>query len=281
LKTTSGPPATRHTSNSRTGRGGARDGDGFLHLGVHVRGPAVLLRGDTEVPLSPGDLVLCDRPAPAFLRLAPDSRTTFVRVPRDELGATDADLDRVIGCHVVGSEGVGALVSAFLSSLAAEEEELRRSGVGELLVRNAADLVAVLVAQLLDDMPRTPERGADDLVARIRVFVEDHLADPDLSPETIALAHHISVRHLHKLFRGEGTTVGRWIRSRRLESCRRDLGGLAGRRLTVAALAHRWGFISPSHFSRAFRDAYGMSPRAWQERAATGTGAPLTVTASA
>ncbi|MFI0710480.1 AraC family transcriptional regulator [Streptomyces inhibens] len=35
-------------------------------------------------------------------------------------------------------------------------------------------------------------------------------------------------------------------------------------------------FISPSHFSRAFRDAYGMSPSEWQARAASGVGPPIT-----
>ncbi|MFF7335620.1 helix-turn-helix domain-containing protein [Streptomyces sp. NPDC008150] len=252
--------------------------DGLLRLGVHVRGRAVVLRGDDEIVLAPGDLVFRGRPEADPLRLAPDARMTFVRVPRACLGATDAELDRLAGCHVPGGEGVGALVSAFLTSLAAEDEELRRSRVGELLARNAVDLVAVLVTQLLDGMPRVAGSregdGAAALLARVRVFVEEHLADPDLSPETIARAHHISVRHLHKLFQGEGVTVGRWIRSRRLESCRRDLGGPAGRRPTVAAVAHRWGFTSPSHFSRAFRDAYGMSPRAWQERAAAGLRTP-------
>ena len=61
------------------------------------------------------------------------------------------------------------------------------------------------------------------VLGRILDYVELHLTDPDLSPEVIARAHHISVRYLHKLFKGEGTTVGRWIPRRRLEECRRDL----------------------------------------------------------
>ncbi len=35
----------------------------------------------------------------------------------------------------------------------------------------------------------------------------------------------------------------------------------------VAAVAQRWGFVSPAHFSRAFRAFYGMSPREWQNLA--------------
>uniref|UniRef100_UPI0035A156A4 AraC family transcriptional regulator n=1 Tax=Streptomyces lunaelactis TaxID=1535768 RepID=UPI0035A156A4 len=36
------------------------------------------------------------------------------------------------------------------------------------------------------------------------------------------------------------------------------------RPLAVAAVAHRWGFLSPAHFSRVFRAAYGLPPRAWR-----------------
>ncbi|WP_435812131.1 AraC family transcriptional regulator [Streptomyces olivaceoviridis] len=29
-------------------------------------------------------------------------------------------------------------------------------------------------------------------------------------------------------------------------------------------MAHRWGFTSPSHFSRVFRATYGVSPAEWR-----------------
>ena len=52
-----------------------------------------------------------------------------------------------------------------------------------------------------------------------------------------------------------------WIRDRRLERCRADLRDprLAG--LSILEIATRWGFVSPAHFSRTFRAAYGVSPR--------------------
>ncbi|MFC3572373.1 helix-turn-helix transcriptional regulator [Streptomyces yaanensis] len=80
----------------------------------------------------------------------------------------------------------------------------------------------------------------------------------------IADAHNMSVRYLHKLFEQEEITVSRWILRQRLERCRRDLLRATGTAPTVARVARRWGFVSPSHFSRAFRAAYGMSPREWQ-----------------
>ncbi|MFH9355742.1 helix-turn-helix domain-containing protein, partial [Kitasatospora sp. NPDC017646] len=57
---------------------------------------------------------------------------------------------------------------------------------------------------------------------------------------------------------------GQWVRQRRLDACRRELERPSRRQTSVSAVAHRWGFVSHSHFSRAFRDAYGISPREWQ-----------------
>jgi len=100
------------------------------------------------------------------------------------------------------------------------------------------------------------------------VFIDRHLADPDVTPEVIARAHHISVRYLHRLFEAEDITVSRWIQRRRLQECRRELARreVAGR--TIAAVARRWGFTSAAHFSRVFRATYGMSPVEWRDSAA-------------
>ncbi|MCZ0982276.1 hypothetical protein O1L60_34535 [Streptomyces diastatochromogenes] len=63
---------------------------------------------------------------------------------------------------------------------------------------------------------------------RVRDHINRNLGDPDLSPERIARAQRISVRYLHRLFEGEGTTVGQLIRQRRLEECGRELGRRGG-----------------------------------------------------
>ncbi|WP_328876245.1 helix-turn-helix transcriptional regulator [Streptomyces sp. NBC_00287] len=92
-----------------------------------------------------------------------------------------------------------------------------------------------------------------------------HLAEHDLTAARIARAHHISVRYLYKMLAQSGITLGDWLRANRLEQCRRELGHPQARSMTIEAIAHRWGFTSASHFSRVFKEAYGVSPREWRK----------------
>ncbi|WP_433462148.1 helix-turn-helix domain-containing protein [Spirillospora sp. CA-128828] len=111
------------------------------------------------------------------------------------------------------------------------------------------------------------DEGAETLPA-IQDWIEARLHDPSLCPADIAAAHHISVRQLHRVFRPTGTTVARYIRTRRLEHCRRELGDPLLGAQRIGAIANRWGLPDAAAFSRAFRAAYGQTPTAYRSRAA-------------
>ena len=55
-------------------------------------------------------------------------------------------------------------------------------------------------------------------------------------------------------------SLSRFVLQRRLAHCRHDL--LHDRDASVTAIAFRWGFNDAAYFSRAFRRAHGISPRA-------------------
>jgi AraC-like DNA-binding protein len=99
---------------------------------------------------------------------------------------------------------------------------------------------------------------------QIKAFIDERLADPDLSPETIAAAHDISVRCLHQLFDSQEQSVAGWISRRRLEACRRDLLNSALDSYPVSAVGIRWGLKDAGHFSRVFRKAYGVAPKEYR-----------------
>lgn len=100
---------------------------------------------------------------------------------------------------------------------------------------------------------------------RIMRYIRANLRDRELSATRIAAVHGISVRHLYMLLARSGVTLGDWIRSHRLEECRRELATSNAQYRTIAAIGHSWGFVDATHFSKVFKQAYGLSPRAWRD----------------
>jgi AraC family transcriptional regulator, positive regulator of tynA and feaB len=82
-----------------------------------------------------------------------------------------------------------------------------------------------------------------------------------LSPAKAAAEIGISIRYLHAIFRDEGTTFSKWLWLQRLEACRVKINSPEFAEQSIAALAVESGFSNFSHFSRRFRQAYGVSAR--------------------
>ncbi|GAA4609774.1 hypothetical protein GCM10023107_93360 [Actinoplanes octamycinicus] len=61
-----------------------------------------------------------------------------------------------------------------------------------------------------------------------------------------------------------GVSLGDWLRTQRLEACRRELAKPHNLDRTIASIAHQWGFADATHFSRVFRQTYGITPRDWR-----------------
>ncbi|WP_222943209.1 helix-turn-helix domain-containing protein [Streptomyces parvus] len=237
--------------------------DAQVTVVVQVSGTADFVQNGRAAQVSEGELVVLDPTLPYSIEHPRRSTTQVFQFPRRVLGLTDSDIQRVAG-HVIGTgDGVGSVLFPFLIALASTSRSGLVPAVADRLAGHAVDLFATLVAERTRRCGTEPEtRGY--LMTRVLDHIDRNLGDPDLSPERIAQEHQVSVRYLYRLFEREGTTVSRLIRQRRLEQASRELSRRARVSPTVAAVARRWGFVSPAHFSRAFRAAYGVSPGEWR-----------------
>ncbi|MEU1290600.1 helix-turn-helix domain-containing protein [Kitasatospora sp. NPDC005856] len=235
-------------------------------VGVQVSGRAVLEQDGRRAEVPPGGLVLYDTARPYAVDYPERFRTHLFHVPRRLLGVPESDLRHASATAVGPTEGCGPVILPFLGVLAASAHSYP-APLGDRLAGSVVGLFGTLIAQLAPT-PAADEPGARNahLVRRVREYIDRHLGDPDLSPEMIARAHHISVRYLHRLFEGEGVTVSRLVQRLRLDACARELARRGRTAPTVSAVAQRWGFVNPAHFSRTFRAAYGVSPREWRSR---------------
>jgi len=100
--------------------------------------------------------------------------------------------------------------------------------------------------------------------ARVRLRIERDLRDPDLDPAKLTARLRISPRYLWQMFAASNESVAAYILRRRLEECARELADPERRRTSITEIAFSWGFSSASHFTRSFREHYGMSPRQYR-----------------
>ncbi|WP_328625455.1 helix-turn-helix domain-containing protein [Streptomyces sp. NBC_00353] len=241
----------------------ARDGQRFLILSLQGRGTAIKEQDGRESVIKPREFSISDSSRLFRKKLQSEFCFTSFHFPREELHVRDEDLRALTATAFSSDTGSAALVATYFERMAREAAGFD-AAVGRQFAATGLDLLALLIDERRGRFTsQAPELAAATLV-RVKDHIMRNLSDPDLSPSTIAAAHFMSVRYLHKLFELEGATVGGWIRMQRLERCRRDLLRPAAVSVGVAAVARRWGFVSPSHFSRVFRAAYGMTPREWQ-----------------
>jgi AraC-like DNA-binding protein len=191
------------------------------------------------------------------------ARWRLVDVRTDEPGAEEGVVRATVGLVRVADPAAGPLAGATRPGRERYRLVVRMDAgeSGPRAITVELDVLTTTAAERpADRADALPDVRHGDLVRRIHAYINSHLGDPGLSPAVVAAAHHISLRYLHKLFEPEPRGVAGLIRQRRLERCRGELLDPARADRPVAGIAARWGFSSAAHFSRVFRDAYGMPP---------------------
>jgi AraC-like DNA-binding protein len=241
---------------------------GVYHIVLNLRGHAEVTQDRRTANLAPGDLTLYDSSRP-FRSLthggAYRGKALMALIPHHLLPLPGGKVSQLAAVGVSGGTGISRLVSRYLLELVKNAGQYSETDAAHLTTVTL-DLVAAMFAHELDIEgllpPQTHQRA---LLARIHAFIIRHLGDPGRR-RTIAAAHHISARTLYRLFSTQDSTVSEWIRSHRLERCRRDLADPLLHTRPAHAIAARWGFADRTHFSRTFKAAYGLSPRAYRRQ---------------
>lgn len=224
----------------------------LIKVALHGQGRAGVQQDGRQCLPGAGDLVVYETIRPYELRFWDPFDIVVLGIPRPLFGA-HADRLPTRTASVVPTDGGGRRLAATL--LRDTAGELDTIGGGGPHLANA--LVSIVLSALAEQPVVAPAQ--DDLADRLLTYCLGRLHDPELTPESVARAHHISVRYLHKVLNGRSVTLASWIRGQRLDRIRRDLADPALACRSVALIAARWGIFDATHLSRALRREYGRS----------------------
>jgi AraC family transcriptional regulator len=151
-------------------------------------------------------------------------------------------------------------IAHLAQALAAEARQGGPSGPGFASALGAA-LAAHLAHTFVAGLKPAPGGLRAAQVHRVLELVEARLGESDLAVDDLARAAGMSPSHFSRQFRAAmGASPYRYLLRRRIERARDML--LAGsHRLGDVGLAV--GFADQAHFSRAFKQLVGVSPRAF------------------
>lgn len=138
-------------------------------------------------------------------------------------------------------------------------DPLSRSILRGNLEAGLASLLKVLEKDAEVSQPVEPR------VARARLLIASHLAEPNLSIQRLAQELNCSPDHLSKLFHQEtGTTFTQYLNGLRLASAKELLGHST---LPIRDIAWSTGYGDPAYFIRLFRTTFGLTPGAYRRSA--------------
>lgn len=240
---------------------------------ILLEGSARIVQGGREAALAAGDLCLVRTGRPLSLSLSGAFRAAFVEAPEAEFADRFPLWRAAMLTPIPGNSGVSAVFCDAVRSLHRWRETLTGEG-GERLADAVIDLMGALVCFAV---PVNGECVRQSLYQKdqVKTVIQRNLRNPALSVDLIAGSVGLSPRQIHRLFLDEGMSLMRWVWCQRLEQCYRELtqGDLTQR--SISDIAYTWGFNDSSHFSRAFRKHFGVSPR--EARRQSLAAQPLTV----
>lgn len=234
------------------------DDKDFFYLVLQLGGEALVRQCDQDTRLLSGDLVLLDvaRPSDFYFRGLSDQ--VSVILPRSDVLQRFKEQRLRLNQRIEATSAIGGMSAMLMNQLVSNSH---LAGGEARAVLDA--ILALLRPVLAPQRSITVDTPPPVMLTKAKAVIERHLADESLTPERIAAAVGTSVRNLHRLFAQLDTSVGRYLLERRLNRCAE---AILQSEVKITHIALSWGFKDLSHFSRAFKGAFGVAPSEYRQR---------------
>lgn len=227
-----------------------------LYVKLVLRGAVTFEQNGEQRRFPAGSLVIVD-PSRPFLEVVDDEAQLIVvtcqksalreRGYQSQFNHWVAPNMRSPDVHVM--QGMVRLIAGCSSAVSLQTQIL----LGAQLL----DFMDVLLSMEASSLPRTSAA----ILFRVKRYIAEHLGDVSLDADSIATGVHLSVSYLNRLFRGEGTSLMRYLWSQRLDRAYQLVNSSKRSGLRIEDIAWHCGFSSAAHFSRLFKQQYQLSPR--------------------
>ena len=238
----------------RTAAQARKDGNDRIVVSVMIDGHTLTESDDVELQLGPGTLLINDLTRPRRARTS-SAHAAAIDAPRETIAAMVGDPAALH--NQVRHTVVAKLFCDHLVSLCRHMDAAASTPTSQI-AEMTEHMLAAALAPTRDNMAIAAKPIGDLLRRRVMRYIDRRLLDPDLTPDSVALALGVSRRTLYRTFEADGG-VARQIQARRLDHAHEILlDSSALHRIKTIAYSHNFG--SESHFARSFKRRFGYNP---------------------
>jgi AraC-like DNA-binding protein len=233
--------------------------EGRFHL-IQVRGGVQLAEHrDQRVKLTAGDCVLIDCMSGFEFSFPEGVAALVLEVRRDWLKSWLPAPEDAVGRVFRHDEGWGATLSSALDNITPAS-----IGSADFSQHAVAEQIAGLLALAVGPGAETLTTHRRCLLRRVMETIRERCHERELDPTAVAAAMRLSRRYVHALFASAGTTFTRELYKCRLQRAERVLRDRKFIGVGIAEIAWNCGFGGASHFTRRFRESYGVAPSVYR-----------------
>lgn len=226
----------------------------YFQLVLVLDGDGAVEQGESQTLVKPGDMVVYSSTEHSKVIYPEGSITQVVKIPRSVLADRIDQIDMISATLLNGSRPIGALSRNLIQECMNVSLDDSHSSL-----RFSSGVLDILATAIEGSLPIAPNPKCAQALAKVKQYIEQCLPDPELDVRQIAESNSMSVRTLNRLFASEGTTTMRWVWNRRIANSRKILS--EGKMRRVSQVAFDCGFNDLSHFSKAFKRRYGVTPQ--------------------
>lgn len=239
------------------------DGTDSFHLLVFRKGWSAPHSGGTLV--RPGDILVCDMAQPLYMHGGDNELLTLV-LPRNLLARHLQAPDEHNLHRLPSADPLAALLKDHLTNLHARLPDMSLEQA-EAIIPATVQLAAAAINGTTREEQLGSVRMA--MTERICKYIDTHIHERELGPQTIADQFGMTRRNLGRLFESYGGAAA-YIRRKRLALVHASLKRSARNGQSIEDIAEAHGFNHYRSFALAFQKQFGTCPREARAQARKG-----------
>lgn len=241
-------------SISRSKKHANRNDDSFIMVSLQCNGRSSLHQNGREIVLEPGDIGILDSGLPFDLHFPEKVSRRIVMIPRQLIHSRLRKISTGIGPIKISANFELMPVLTQTIRLLTLSDQLLKDNHVNVLLESVADYLSIGLHQEIE-APSLSLATFEQII----YYINQNISLSELNAASTASSMRVSIRTLHRLFkRFCNLSYEQYVMQCRLQLAKKILH--SGNCATVSEAAFTAGFNDVSHFTRRFKEAFGVTP---------------------